>query len=112
MALYNAVNDIFAFQSAESAAMGAEPAAQLGERLTTLEDAMAKIASGFKVMMERETARPQPAQAEAPPLMTATAPRPRRGLAIPRCSRRETCISTWIRAWPGPHRMLELGPGC
>ena len=70
MALYNAVNDIFAFQSAESAGAAADPAGQLGDRLTTLEDAMAKIAAGFKVMMERDTVRAEPAKAAGPTLMT------------------------------------------
>ena len=79
MALYNAVNDIFAFQSAESAAMGAEPAAQLGERLTTLEDAMAKIGSGFKVMMERETCAAAARPSRGPTADDREAKRPRPG---------------------------------
>ncbi|OLP87454.1 hypothetical protein AK812_SmicGene31352 [Symbiodinium microadriaticum] len=68
-ALQQAVNEQFAFQSAESGVPEVEPMAVFGDRLATLEDAMSKIASGFKVMMERQAAvtpEPEPQQQAAP----------------------------------------------
>lgn len=79
-ALQAVVNDTFVFQSAESAPGAPEPAQQVSDRLTTLEDAMSKIAAGFKVMMERQ-APTAPTPAAEPPLLQA---KPKARQAAPR----------------------------
>ena len=56
-ALATAVNEVFAFHSAAEAPHDAG-IAQIGDRVANLEDALGKIAAGFKVIMEREAGNP------------------------------------------------------
>ncbi|CAE7241416.1 unnamed protein product [Symbiodinium sp. CCMP2592] len=52
--LANAISDVFTFHSAAEGPPADHVGSQMADRVATLEDALGKIAAGFKVIMERE----------------------------------------------------------